>query len=266
LPQVLGGRSTLRLAHRRLGVQRGRADPVALHLVGQHLVVPLHRHIHPRLRRMEVHVARTETRPVADRSFIRELAVGEAEQLERARIFRCRRGGITTSGADHDEVPGGRDADLVGVDTDIDRFALHDHVADRAVRVQRVHGQVRRLVVGDQEMTSGRVHADVDRPIVERHGLVELAQASGSPIDPIGGNAMGVVRLRPIAVGHVHHRHHRVHPDVLHGLGHARHAVPGKSQSRSVHCVQTEICTDRGVEQGASRWGGRRLGRRARNS
>ena len=114
---------------------------------------------------MEVEVARTKaiTAVRRDRGAVRELAVLEREQFERAGVFRLVLG-LVIAAADQDRrVVGGRHADLVREDAAIERRSLCDFLAHRAIGVDAMHRDAARIVVGDQRKAARMIDVDMDR-------------------------------------------------------------------------------------------------------
>ena len=88
---------------------------------------------------------------------VRELTVGVAEYLEGAEVLFPHAGNslIAARGQD-DGTAGGHDADLMGIDSGVERRSLADFRADRAVGVQAMHGDAARLVEGGKHILAPR--------------------------------------------------------------------------------------------------------------
>ena len=147
---------------RRFHFVSGGVEPVHVHLV-----LAFDVGVHPRLRRMEVDVTRTIVEPVApadDVLRIGELAVVEAEDLDRTRVLgpavlRV----VAARREDHDAVRWSDD-DLMRVDADIDAVFLLHLRSQRAIGIDGMDGDVARIVEGAQHVRTRGIHAVVNGP------------------------------------------------------------------------------------------------------
>ena len=132
-----------RLARDRRTPQRvlakARRRPTARHSCEfEHVerVLPLQRHIDPRLRRMEIQMPRPEAIAAIgrDRYSVAQHAVVEVEHLQRAGLFRLAVGRVVAAGDQDDLAVVRRRAHLMGEDAGIDRPGLRHLGARRRHR------------------------------------------------------------------------------------------------------------------------------------
>ena len=83
---------------------------------------------------------------------VRELAVVETENLERARIFLLAGSGIVASRNENRRFPGRHYADLVREYPGIRRCSLLHLIANTPIAIDLEHSDAARIVVGDQRI------------------------------------------------------------------------------------------------------------------
>src|SRR5262245_27460767 len=110
-------------------------------------------------------MARAEAKPASrrDRSQACERAALECEELERAVILGLAMRGVVAARDQDRGLVARRGADLMPVDPGIEFAGLAHRLADGAIAVEAVDGDVARSVVGDEEIFPGCVDAGVDR-------------------------------------------------------------------------------------------------------
>src|ERR1051325_4167143 len=122
---------------------------------------------------MEVQMPRAELDSLSrrDRRLVRQLPVGVAEYLQRARILLRRRRRLVAA-RDEDHVAVSRHHALLRrIDARVDGAGLRDFAADRAVAVERVDRYAAGIVVGDEQMPRLAVTGDVDGSSAQRRRL-----------------------------------------------------------------------------------------------
>src|SRR5499426_3838600 len=127
-----------------------REEVIRLQFVDIQLILALDRDERPRLPRMEVEVPGPKSEAVArrDRRLVREYAIVEAEDLERAGILWLAVPGIVATRDEDRALVGRGRADLVREDAAVGLCGLPDQGAERAVRVDAVYGDRARKVEG----------------------------------------------------------------------------------------------------------------------
>jgi len=165
------------------------------------------------------------------------------EHLERAGVLGRFRGRIVAARGENDEIGGGRHAHLMRVDVGLDRRRLFDFGADGAVWSEPMNRQTGRLIVGNEQIVAERIDGDIDRLRLEHERCAERRQATRLAIDHVHGNAVPIVALGGVAVaeGGIEQRLVRMKPDVLHGLGHPRHALMRQREQSVVGGICVEI-------------------------
>ena len=91
-----------------------------------------------------------------------QLAVVEPKHLERAWILSRRARRFIASRHQHDSIVGRQDADIVRVNTNIERTRLRNLRTHRSVGVDRMNRNAARVVVGHQQVARGSIAGDVD--------------------------------------------------------------------------------------------------------
>ena len=116
------------------------------------------------MRRVEVEMASAEAEAVwwRDGDLIRQLAGIVAEDLQRAGVLAGGCSRFVAASDDDDRAVRGQDANLMRVDTGIERVALRHLCTHTAVGVDRVNGHPARIVVRHEQISSGSIASDVD--------------------------------------------------------------------------------------------------------
>src|SRR5262249_59336807 len=130
---------------------------------------------------MEIEMPRPEAEPGSGRNRreVRQRAALETEELERAGILGLAAGGIVAARDQDCGLVPRRHADLMAVDAGIERARLAHRLADGAVAVDAMHGNIARVVVGGEQIFAGPVDAGVDR--AGRQGLRLALLRAGGP-------------------------------------------------------------------------------------
>src|SRR5262249_49983355 len=133
--------------------------------LGVELVLPLDRDIDPGLARVEIEMPRPEAKPRSrcDRRQAGQHAALEAEDLDGARILGLAARSIVAARHEDRRLIAWSGEHLMPIDAAIDLSRLAYEVADRAVALDRMHRDVARIVVGDEQIVAGAIHAGVDR-------------------------------------------------------------------------------------------------------
>src|SRR5215813_9937821 len=166
---------------------------VRLQLIGIELVLPLDRDIDPRLGGVEIEMPRPEAEPSPGRNRceVRQRAALEFEELERAGILGFAAGGVVAARDQDRSLVSRCRADLMPVDAGIKLARLAHRLADGAVAVDAMHGDVARVVVGGEQIFAGSVDAGMDR--ARRQGL-RLAMRREGARDRIDAEGIGQMR------------------------------------------------------------------------
>jgi hypothetical protein len=210
------------------------------------------RDVHPRLRRVEVQVARAVAEPplAAHRQIgqRRELAVLEVVDLHRARVLRLGGFGAVAS-CDYDRrTIAGHGQHLVREDAHVDPSRLRHLRADRAVGVDAMHGDVARIVVADECIRAGGVHAVVDRALRQCPRfpvqLQRAARVDAHRAQPMDRAWIGRVARCGIAGGHVQVLPRWMRPDVLHVGRQRNRCAPRERGVVDIHVPVGELVAD----------------------
>ena len=113
---------------------------------------------------MEIEMPRSEAQSGSrrDRGEVRQRAVLEFEQLERAGILGLAAGGVIAA-RDQDRRPvSRRRADLMPVNAGIELARLAHRLANGAITVDTMDGDIARVVVGGEQIFAGLIDAGVD--------------------------------------------------------------------------------------------------------
>src|SRR5271168_34970 len=166
----LSGPEIARLGQSVLAENGLRIEAVVLQPEDVDLVLALERDVDPGLRRMKIEMSRSEavTASRGDRRPVRELAVVETENLERARIFRLAGSGVVASRNENRRFAGRHYADLVREYPDIGRCPLLHLIANTPIAIDLEYGDAARIVVGDQRIGAKPVNTDVYRARSQR--------------------------------------------------------------------------------------------------
>src|SRR3954452_19569373 len=116
---------------------------------------------------MNVEVPASEAVATVGRNlaFVREHAVLEIVDMERAWIFRLSLCRIVAARDDQHCLVGMSCPDLMEIDAGFELVRLLDLIADAAVAFDLVDGDIGGEVVGDEHMLAGMIHARMDRPL-----------------------------------------------------------------------------------------------------
>src|SRR5438132_8885659 len=142
--------------------------------------------------KIEVPWPKAEAVARCDRRLVRQHAVIEAEDLERAGILRLAIPGIVAARDEDGALVRRGCADLVREDTAVWLRGLLDQVSERAIRVDAVHGDRAWKVEGGQQIPPGRIDAAMDRARRQRLRRAVRRQAARTGIDPEGAGQMRV--------------------------------------------------------------------------
>jgi hypothetical protein len=179
-------------------VVRTRPAPppvVAAETIHLKLILPLHRHEHPRFRRMEVNVPRPK--PVAgtwrDGGNIAQLPILQRLYRQRSGIFDLRGGSVVAAGNQHQRAVRRHHADLVREEATIDRRGPLDLLANRAVQAKWMDRHGAGDVVCGEQPLSRSVNADVDRTRTDQHWRAERAEFCCRLVDRQGGETVRAI-------------------------------------------------------------------------
>src|SRR6185312_8650090 len=119
---------------------------------------------HPGAGGMEVEMTRAEAEAVlwCDGDLIRQRARVVVEDLQSSRVLARGCGRFVATCHEDDGAVRGQDANLMRVDTGIERRALRHFCTHTAVGVDRMNGHSARTVVRREQISSGPIAGDVD--------------------------------------------------------------------------------------------------------
>src|SRR5260370_29645759 len=114
---------------------------------------------------VEVPSAKTVTAIRRNLAHVREHALLETVDVERARVFGLGPLRIVAARDDEHGLVAGRHSNLMEVDALLEIVRLLDFIADATVTFDPVHGDIGGEVISDEQVLAGAIDAGVDRPL-----------------------------------------------------------------------------------------------------